>query len=145
MPHAPIGCPASLPTREGPTEALEGFATEGGSPHTKKKPKKGVQKVSKSSAAREAVARGAAKTSCGGDKTGARSLRERSQLGWSVRSMEDELLKMAYDVEALCSELQSTPAKAIVDYKESSNFKSGVQKIGHVSYEYEYRVAMAHF
>ncbi|RWW02148.1 hypothetical protein BHE74_00005075 [Ensete ventricosum] len=32
----------------------------------------------------EAVARGAAKASCGGDKTGARSLRERSQLGWSV-------------------------------------------------------------
>ncbi|RWW53974.1 hypothetical protein BHE74_00039491 [Ensete ventricosum] len=62
-----------------------------------------------------------------------------------VRSMVDELLKMTRDAEALQSELQLVPAKAIADYKEPIGFKSGVQKTGQVSFEYGYRVALARF
>ncbi|RRT42616.1 hypothetical protein B296_00057004 [Ensete ventricosum] len=52
---------------------------------------------------------------------------------------------MTRDAEALQSELQLVPAKVIADYKEPIGFKSGVQKIGNVSFEYGYRMPLARF
>ncbi|RWV91178.1 hypothetical protein GW17_00046555 [Ensete ventricosum] len=37
------------------------------------------------------------------------------------------------------------PSKSVADYKQSVGFKWGQQRMGQVSYEYEYRVALAHF
>ncbi|RRT57192.1 hypothetical protein B296_00037638 [Ensete ventricosum] len=59
--------------------------------------------------------------------------------------MEDELLKSARDIEAVWSELQAAPAKAIIEYKYSPRFKMGLQRTGLVSYEYDYQVALARF
>ncbi|RRT71389.1 hypothetical protein B296_00019680 [Ensete ventricosum] len=59
----------------------------------------------------------------------------------SRHRLEDEVLKLAQDVEVLRSELQSTGTKAIANYKESHGFQSGLEKMGQVTYEFGYQVA----
>ncbi|RWW73961.1 hypothetical protein BHE74_00018132 [Ensete ventricosum] len=59
-----------------------------------------------------------------------------------ARRDDDELLKSMKDLE-------STQVKilrwAIDDYKGSADFKEGLKRIGRVSYEYGYRIALARF
>ncbi|RWW43578.1 hypothetical protein BHE74_00050773 [Ensete ventricosum] len=50
--------------------------------------------------------------------------------------LEDEVLTLARDAEALQSELNLASTKAIADYKESRGFWSGLEKMGHVTYEF---------
>ncbi|RWW66649.1 hypothetical protein BHE74_00025974 [Ensete ventricosum] len=59
-----------------------------------------------------------------------------------ARKMDDELLKSMKDLESTRAEL---PRWAIDDYKESVGFKEGLKRMGRVTYEYGYRVALAHF
>ncbi|RZR84015.1 hypothetical protein BHM03_00010745 [Ensete ventricosum] len=58
------------------------------------------------------------------------SQRQLKEVWGKVHSMEDELLKMSRDIEALRVDLRSTPKKAIFEYKKSPGLKLGVQKIG---------------
>ncbi|RWW62368.1 hypothetical protein BHE74_00030499 [Ensete ventricosum] len=59
--------------------------------------------------------------------------------------LDNEVLKLARDAEALQSELQSTSAKAIVDYKVSRGFKLRLERIEHITYEFGYQVALEGF
>ncbi|RWV99810.1 hypothetical protein GW17_00037263 [Ensete ventricosum] len=58
------------------------------------------------------------------------------------QEMEDGLLKSVRAMDTLKFEM---PLKIIEDYKESLGYKMGLQRTGQVSYEYEYRVALARF
>ncbi|RRT32278.1 hypothetical protein B296_00046754 [Ensete ventricosum] len=49
-----------------------------------------------------------------------------------ARKMDDELL-------------QALPRQSVVQYKESLGFKEGLKRMGWVTYEYGYRVALARF
>ncbi|RRT70293.1 hypothetical protein B296_00029265 [Ensete ventricosum] len=49
------------------------------------------------------------------------------------------------DVEALRTELQSIGAKAITEYKMSRGFELDMERIGRVTYEFGYRVALKLF
>ncbi|RRT31724.1 hypothetical protein B296_00053931 [Ensete ventricosum] len=59
-----------------------------------------------------------------------------------VRKMDDELLQAMKALESARAEL---PRQSIVQYKESLGFKEGLKRMGRVTYEYEYRVALARF
>ncbi|RZS26825.1 hypothetical protein BHM03_00060224 [Ensete ventricosum] len=59
-----------------------------------------------------------------------------------AQKMDDELLQAVKDLESARAEL---PRQSIVQYKESLGFKEGLKRMGRVTYEYEYRVALAHF
>ncbi|RWW65858.1 hypothetical protein BHE74_00026805, partial [Ensete ventricosum] len=59
-----------------------------------------------------------------------------------ARKMDDELLQSVKALESARSEL---PKQAIDRYKESADFKEGLKRMGRVTYEYGYRVALAHF
>ncbi|RRT79602.1 hypothetical protein B296_00013581 [Ensete ventricosum] len=59
-----------------------------------------------------------------------------------AQKMDDELLKSMKDLESTRAELQR---RAIVDYKELVGFKEGLKRMGRVTYEYGYRVALACF
>ncbi|RRT63748.1 hypothetical protein B296_00029275 [Ensete ventricosum] len=56
--------------------------------------------------------------------------------------MDDELLQAVKALENARTEL---PRQAIVQYKESAGFKEGLKRMGRITYEYEYRVALARF
>ncbi|RWW35502.1 hypothetical protein BHE74_00059560, partial [Ensete ventricosum] len=55
---------------------------------------------------------------------------------------DDELLKLMRENEFVKVEL---PGKRITDYKQSVGFRWGLRRMGQVSYEYGYRVALANF
>ncbi|RZS25091.1 hypothetical protein BHM03_00058245 [Ensete ventricosum] len=57
-----------------------------------------------------------------------------------VRQMETELLDLARSKEALWEDL---PKKAIEEYKESPGFEMGLVRMGRVSLEYGYQLALA--
>ncbi|RZS26396.1 hypothetical protein BHM03_00059729 [Ensete ventricosum] len=59
-----------------------------------------------------------------------------------ARKMDDELLQAVKALENARTEL---PRQAVVQYKESADFKEGLKRMGQVTYEYEYRVALARF
>ncbi|RWW39258.1 hypothetical protein BHE74_00055433 [Ensete ventricosum] len=59
-----------------------------------------------------------------------------------ARKMDDELLQA---VKALESARAKLPRQTIVQYKESLCFKEGLKRMGRVTYEYGYRVALARF
>ncbi|RWV78144.1 hypothetical protein GW17_00060933, partial [Ensete ventricosum] len=59
-----------------------------------------------------------------------------------ARKMDDELLQSVKALESARAEL---PRQAVDDYKESAGFKEGLKRMGRVTYEYGYRVALARF
>ncbi|RWV83849.1 hypothetical protein GW17_00054485 [Ensete ventricosum] len=59
--------------------------------------------------------------------------------------LEDEVLKLVRDTEALRFELKSIGAKAAVEYKESRGFQFRPERMGQVTYEFGYCVALACF
>ncbi|RWW50871.1 hypothetical protein BHE74_00042837 [Ensete ventricosum] len=59
-----------------------------------------------------------------------------------ARRMDDELLQAVKDLESARAEL---PKQSIAQYKESLDFKEGLKRMGRVTYEYGYRVALARF
>ncbi|RWW73213.1 hypothetical protein BHE74_00018931 [Ensete ventricosum] len=64
-------------------------------------------------------------------------------LAWvRAQRMDDELLQSVKAPESARAEL---PRQAIDDYKESAGFKEGLKRMGRVTYEYDYRVALARF
>ncbi|RZR78949.1 hypothetical protein BHM03_00004511, partial [Ensete ventricosum] len=56
-----------------------------------------------------------------------------------VRQMETELLELTRSKDALREDL---PKRAIEDYKKSSGFEMGLVRMGRVSLEYEYQLAL---
>ncbi|RRT40813.1 hypothetical protein B296_00050606 [Ensete ventricosum] len=58
------------------------------------------------------------------------------------RKANDELLKLMKENESLKAELLG---RSVVNYKKSVGFGWGLRQMGQVSYEYGYRVALAHF
>ncbi|RWW36367.1 hypothetical protein BHE74_00058611 [Ensete ventricosum] len=56
--------------------------------------------------------------------------------------MDNELLQAVKDLESARAEL---PRQSVVQYKESLGFKEGLKRMGRVTYEYGYRVALARF
>ncbi|RRT48593.1 hypothetical protein B296_00017994 [Ensete ventricosum] len=59
-----------------------------------------------------------------------------------ARKADDDLLKSVKELESARAEL---PKRAIDDYKGSVGFKEGLKRMGQVSYEYGYQVALARF
>ncbi|RRT49967.1 hypothetical protein B296_00026638 [Ensete ventricosum] len=59
-----------------------------------------------------------------------------------ARKMDDELLQSVKALENARTEL---PSQAVDHYKESTDFKEGLKRMGRVTYEYGYRVALARF
>ncbi|RWW67678.1 hypothetical protein BHE74_00024857 [Ensete ventricosum] len=59
-----------------------------------------------------------------------------------ARKMDDELLQSVKALENVRAEL---PRQAVDHYKESVGFKERLKSMGRVTYEYGYRVALAHF
>ncbi|RZS28270.1 hypothetical protein BHM03_00061843, partial [Ensete ventricosum] len=59
-----------------------------------------------------------------------------------ARRMDDELLQVVKDLEHARAEL---PGQAVAQYKGSLGFKEGLKRMGRVTYEYGYRVALARF
>ncbi|RRT51416.1 hypothetical protein B296_00043279 [Ensete ventricosum] len=68
-----------------------------------------------------------------------RLLKEARVRAWK---MDDELLQAVKALESARAEL---PRQSIVQYKESLGFKEGLKKMGRVTYEYGYRVALTRF
>ncbi|RWW51163.1 hypothetical protein BHE74_00042516 [Ensete ventricosum] len=58
------------------------------------------------------------------------------------RKMDDELLKA---VKALKNARIELPRQAVIQYKESAGFKERLKRMGRVTYEYGYRVALVRF
>ncbi|RZR71473.1 hypothetical protein BHM03_00005374 [Ensete ventricosum] len=59
-----------------------------------------------------------------------------------ARKMDDKLLQAMKTLENARAEL---PKQAVDRYKESTGFKEGLKRMGRVTYEYGYRVALACF
>ncbi|RZS23539.1 hypothetical protein BHM03_00056490 [Ensete ventricosum] len=59
-----------------------------------------------------------------------------------ARKMDDELLQSVKALENTRAEL---PRQVVDRYKESADFKEGLKRMGRVTYEYGYRVALARF
>ncbi|RRT32028.1 hypothetical protein B296_00055547, partial [Ensete ventricosum] len=59
-----------------------------------------------------------------------------------ARKMDDKLLQAMKTLENARAEL---PKQAVDRYKESTGFKEGLKRMGRVTYEYGYRVALARF
>ncbi|RRT34117.1 hypothetical protein B296_00039693 [Ensete ventricosum] len=59
-----------------------------------------------------------------------------------ARKMDDELLQAVKALENAQAEL---PRQAVDCYKESAGFKEGLKRMGRVTYEYGYRVALSRF
>ncbi|RZS24548.1 hypothetical protein BHM03_00057658, partial [Ensete ventricosum] len=59
-----------------------------------------------------------------------------------ARKMDDELQQAMKALENARTEL---PRQVVVQYKESIGFKEGLKRMGRVTYEYGYRVALARF
>ncbi|RZR94468.1 hypothetical protein BHM03_00023157 [Ensete ventricosum] len=58
------------------------------------------------------------------------------------RKADDKLLRLMRENETLKPEL---PNKSVADYKQSAGFEWGLRRMGQISYEYGYRVALARF
>ncbi|RWW32747.1 hypothetical protein BHE74_00008528 [Ensete ventricosum] len=56
--------------------------------------------------------------------------------------MENKLIKMTQVMDALRIDL---PKQAVEDYKKLSGFKMGPVRMGWVSFEYDYQLALARF
>ncbi|RZS00497.1 hypothetical protein BHM03_00030203 [Ensete ventricosum] len=56
--------------------------------------------------------------------------------------MDDELLQAVKALESARAELHK---QTVVQYKESLEFKKGLKRMGRVTYEYGYQVALARF
>ncbi|RWW77680.1 hypothetical protein BHE74_00014134 [Ensete ventricosum] len=65
-----------------------------------------------------------------------------AQAAKQITLADDELLRLMRENKTLKIEL---PSKSVADYKQSVGFGWGLQRMGQVSYEYGYRVALAHF
>ncbi|RWW36460.1 hypothetical protein BHE74_00058518 [Ensete ventricosum] len=59
-----------------------------------------------------------------------------------ARKIDDELLQSVKALENTRAELSR---RAVDHYKESAGFKEGLKRMGRVTYEYDYRVALARF
>ncbi|RRT31936.1 hypothetical protein B296_00045668 [Ensete ventricosum] len=59
-----------------------------------------------------------------------------------AQRMDDELLQDVKDLESARAEL---PRQSVIQYNESLGFKEGLKRMGRVTYEYGYRVALARF
>ncbi|RRT31117.1 hypothetical protein B296_00058910 [Ensete ventricosum] len=59
-----------------------------------------------------------------------------------ARRMDDELLQAVKDLESARAELSG---QSVARYKGSLGFKEGLKRMGQVTYEYGYRVALARF
>ncbi|RZR95004.1 hypothetical protein BHM03_00023788 [Ensete ventricosum] len=59
-----------------------------------------------------------------------------------ARKMDNELLQAVKDLESARAEL---PRQSVVQYNESLGFKKGLKRMGRVTYEYGYQVALARF
>ncbi|RRT31745.1 hypothetical protein B296_00053649 [Ensete ventricosum] len=59
-----------------------------------------------------------------------------------AQKMDDKLLQAVKDLESARAEL---PRQSVVQYKESLDFKEGLKRMGRVTYEYGYWVALARF
>ncbi|RRT48475.1 hypothetical protein B296_00046343, partial [Ensete ventricosum] len=59
-----------------------------------------------------------------------------------ARRMDDELLQAVKDLESARAEL---PGQSVAQHKGSLGFKEGLKRMGRVTYEYGYRVALARF
>ncbi|RRT31272.1 hypothetical protein B296_00048705 [Ensete ventricosum] len=59
-----------------------------------------------------------------------------------AQKMDDELLQSIKALENARAEL---PRQSVDRYKESTGFKEGLKRMGRVTYEYGYRVALARF
>ncbi|RZR94936.1 hypothetical protein BHM03_00023753, partial [Ensete ventricosum] len=59
-----------------------------------------------------------------------------------ARKMDDELLQTVKALESARAEL---PRQSVVQYKESLGFKEGLKRMGRLTYEYGYQVALARF
>ncbi|RRT69328.1 hypothetical protein B296_00024533 [Ensete ventricosum] len=59
--------------------------------------------------------------------------------------LEEEVLPLTEAATLLQSELKAEGLKAITQYKASQGFESGLVKMGQVSYEFGYRVAVERF
>ncbi|RRT64300.1 hypothetical protein B296_00029613 [Ensete ventricosum] len=56
--------------------------------------------------------------------------------------LEGDVLSLIEATVLLKSELKAEGPKAVIAYKASRGFESGLEKIGRVSYEFGYRVAL---
>ncbi|RWW57647.1 hypothetical protein BHE74_00035546 [Ensete ventricosum] len=68
-----------------------------------------------------------------------RLLKEAQVKAWK---MDDELLQSVKALENARAEL---PRRTVDHYKEPVGFKEGLKRMGRVTYEYDYRVTLAHF
>ncbi|RRT65683.1 hypothetical protein B296_00010771 [Ensete ventricosum] len=68
-----------------------------------------------------------------------RQLKEAGVRAWK---MDDELLQSMKDLE---NTRVGLPRLVVDDYKESAGFKEGLKRMGRVTYEYDYQVALACF
>ncbi|RWV83673.1 hypothetical protein GW17_00054686 [Ensete ventricosum] len=59
--------------------------------------------------------------------------------------LKDEVLSFTKGAEMLQSKLKAKADKAIIDYKKSRGFQSGMEKMGQVTYEFGYRVSLERF
>ncbi|RRT62844.1 hypothetical protein B296_00015226 [Ensete ventricosum] len=59
-----------------------------------------------------------------------------------ARKMDNELLQAVKALESARAEL---PRQTVIQYKESLGFKEGLKRMGRVTYEYGYRVALGRF
>ncbi|RRT50229.1 hypothetical protein B296_00042892 [Ensete ventricosum] len=59
--------------------------------------------------------------------------------------LKDEVLLFTKGAEMLQSKLKAKADKAIIDYKKSQGFQSGMEKMGQVTYEFGYRVSLERF
>ncbi|RRT76039.1 hypothetical protein B296_00030627 [Ensete ventricosum] len=74
-----------------------------------------------------------------------RSQGEMEDLRSTRHRLDDEVLKLARDIEALQTELQSVGAKEIVEYKMFQGFELGIERIRHITYEFRYRLVLELF
>ncbi|RWW62846.1 hypothetical protein BHE74_00030004 [Ensete ventricosum] len=62
-----------------------------------------------------------------------------------VRSNLSEIQRLLKEARALENARAELPRQAVDHYKESAGFKEGLKRMGRVTYEYGYRVALARF
>ncbi|RZR91406.1 hypothetical protein BHM03_00019517 [Ensete ventricosum] len=61
------------------------------------------------------------------------------------RQLDDEVLKLARDIEALRTKVQSTGTKVILKYKVFKGLELDMERIGRVTYEFGYQVTLECF
>ncbi|RRT84709.1 hypothetical protein B296_00010767 [Ensete ventricosum] len=68
--------------------------------------------------------------------------RQLKEVGVKAHRTDDDMLKLVKELESVRAGLSR---QAIDDYKGSTGFKEGLKRMGRVSYEYGYRVALTRF